>query len=97
MIAGRPTNLWLGLASALFGALEITLVAVGADPAIVATVGGAWLSVVGSIIAVVAFQPPTLSPGDSFTVKTAGDAPNYTTVVAHPPAQDAAPVEKVEP
>ena len=37
-------------------------------------------------------QPPTLAPGDKFTVKPPGDEANYTTTVAHPPAQDPPPV-----
>ncbi len=92
MIFGRPTNLWLGLTTAIVGAISVTAVALGADPTIVATISGAWGGVVGAIILVVANQPPTLNPGDTFTVKTAGDQPNYTTVVAHPPAQDQPPV-----
>lgn len=86
MILGRPTNLWLGLATAIVGAVEVTAVAVGADPTLVATVGGAWGAVVGSIILVVANQPPTLSAGDTYNVQTPAGQPNYQTTVAAPPA-----------
>ena len=94
MIFGRPTNLWLGLTTAVSGAIAASLIALGTDPAIVGTLAGVWQGVLGAAILLIANQPPTLSPGDSFTVKTAGAAPNYTTVVAHPPAQDAPPVVK---
>lgn len=97
MIFGRPVNLWLGLSTAVVGAVSVSAVVLGADPTVVATLGGAWGGVIGAAIALVANQPPTLSPGDTFTVKTAGDAPNYTTVVAHPPAQDAPPMPKADP
>lgn len=97
MIAGRPTNLWLGLATAIVGAISVSAVALGADPAIVATLSGAWGGVVGAVILVVANQPPTLSPGDTFTVKTAAGQPDYTTTVAHPPAADQPPVPEPQP
>ena len=92
MIAGRPTNLWLGLAQAIQGAVAISAVALGADPAIVAPLSGAWGVVVGAVILVVANQPPTVSPGDTVTVQTAAGQPNYTTTIATPPAHDAPPV-----
>lgn len=84
MIFGRPVNLWLGLSTAIVGAISVTAVTLGADPAIVANVSGAWAGVVGAIILVVANQPPTLNPGDTFTIKTPGDAPNTTGVVTPP-------------
>lgn len=84
MIAGRPTNLWLGLSTAIVGAITVTLVAAGFDPTLVATVSGAWGGVVGAIILVVANQPPTLKPGDSFTIQTPSGQPNTTGVVTPP-------------
>jgi hypothetical protein len=86
MIWGRPTNLWLGLATAIVGAISVTSVALGADPAIVATLSGAWGGVVGAIILVVANQPPTLSAGDTYTISTPKGQPNYEATVAAPPA-----------
>lgn len=92
MIAGRPTNLWLGLVTALFGATGGTLIVLGVDPAVVGTLVSAWAGVAGAGIALVAGQPPTLSPGDSFNVATPPGQPNYVTTVAHPPAQDPPPI-----
>lgn len=92
MIAGRPTNLWLGLATAIAGALGTTLLVLGVDPAIVAQLVSAYAGVAGAVIALVAGQPPTLNPGDTFTVQTPKGQPNYETTVAHPPAQDPPPV-----
>ncbi len=40
----------------------------------------------GAVIAVVANQPPTLSPGDSYAIQTPKGSPNYTATVASPPA-----------
>lgn len=92
MIAGRPTNLWLGLVTAGSGAVTATLIALGFDPVLVGTISGAWVGVIGAGIALIAGQPPTLAPGDTFKVETPAGLPNYTTVVAHPPAQDPPPV-----
>ncbi|HLQ47553.1 MAG TPA: hypothetical protein VK233_01175 [Candidatus Dormibacteraeota bacterium] len=92
MIAGRPTNLWLGLATAIQGAVAVSAVALGADPAIVATISGAWGAVFGAIILVVAGQPPTLNPGDKFNVTTPAGQPTAVTTVATPPAADPPPV-----
>lgn len=91
MILGRPTNLWLGLAAALVGFLSVSAVAIGVDPALVASIAGAGTGLLGSMIALVAFQPPTLSPGDTYTIQTPGTQPNYQTTVAKPPAQDPPP------
>jgi hypothetical protein len=45
-----------------------------------------------AIISVIAYQPPTLNPGQQFNVTTAQGQPNYVTTVATPPAADPAPV-----
>lgn len=95
MIFGKPTNLWLGLMTAVVGAVEITLIAFGFDPTIVATVGGAWGAVGGALIVLVASRPPTLAPGDTFNTLTPAGEPNFVTVVATPPAPST-PVQ-VEP
>ena len=84
MIFGRPVNLWLGLTTSIIGAISVTAVVLGADPTIVATGSGAWGGVVGAIILVVANQPPTLSPGDTFKIATPAGQPNTTGVVTPP-------------
>lgn len=84
MIFGRPTNLWLGLLTAIQGAITVTLVAVGFDPAITATISGAWGGVVGALILVIANQPPVLNPGDTFKIQTPAGQPNTTGVVTPP-------------
>ena len=81
MIFGRPVNLWLGLATAIQGAVAVTAVALGADAAIVATISGAWGAVFGAIILVVAGQPPTLTSGDTYQLATPGREPNIQRTV----------------
>jgi len=80
VIFGRPTNLWLGLATAIQGAIAITAVQLGADPTAVATISGAWGAVVGAMVLVVAGQPPTMNVGDSYVVTTPAGSPNVTKV-----------------
>lgn len=92
MIRGRPTNLWLGLVTAISGAIGVTLIALGVDPTVVATLISAYTGVAGAIIAVIAGQPPTLSPGDTFITATPAGQPNAITTVATPPAQDEPPL-----
>jgi hypothetical protein len=93
MIFGRSTNLWLGLTSALSGAVSATLIlGLHLDPVLVGTLAGVWQGVLGAAILLVANQPPTLTPGDTFKVQTPNGQPNYETTVAHPPAADAPPV-----
>ena len=90
MIWGRPQNLILGAITALFNVVILALKASGTEvpPEIVAAVNVA----LAAVITLIAYQPPTLNPGDSFTVQTATGTPNYQTTVATPPAADAAPV-----
>jgi hypothetical protein len=97
VIAGRPTNLWLGLTTALSGAIVATLIALGLDPVVVGTLGGVWSGVLGSAILLIANQPPTLNPGDTFKTATPAGQPTYETTVAIPPAADAAPVPAGNP
>lgn len=93
MILGRPTNLWLGLVTATLGFIQVTAPAVfpGIDVAALATVLGGLGLLLGAFIALIANQPPTLSPGDTFHVQTPEGQPNYVTTVASPPAADPAP------
>ena len=97
MIAGRPTNLWLGLTAAISGAVTTSLIALGFDPAVVGTLGGVWSGVLGAAILLIANQPPTLSPGDTFHTVTPEGQPNFTTTVATPPAADPPPVPEGKP
>jgi len=94
MLFGRPINLWNGLIGAGIG-LAITVI--GATQA--AEVAQQWAIILGAVgtflgiaVAFLAGQPPTLNPGDSFTVKTPSGQPNYQTTVATPPATDPPPV-----
>ena len=91
MILGRPTNLWLGLSSAVVGALAVTAVTLGIDATIVATLSGAYGAVIGAVIILVSNQPPTVNPGDTVHVTTPAGQPTYVTTIATPPAQDAPP------
>ncbi len=80
MIMGRPTNLWLGLTTAIVGAITVSLIALGYDAQVVGVVSGAWGAVVGAIVLVVAGQPPTIKEGDTFKVQTPDDTPNETRI-----------------
>ena len=86
MIFGRPVNLWLGLSTALVGFLTVVAVAVGADGDTVANIAGAGGLFLGAVIALIAGQPPTLNPGDTFKIVTPAGEPNATATVAQPPA-----------
>lgn len=88
MIFGRPTNLWLGLVTAGVALVQGTVVTVVPDvnPTAVATVGALVTAFLGAGIALVAGQPPTLAPGDSYNISTPKGQPNYEATVATPPA-----------
>lgn len=91
MIWGRPVNLWLGLVASAAGAVTISLIAAGVDPTLVANLVGAAVGVLGAAIALVAYQPPTLAPGDTYTIQTPAGQPNYEQTVAKPPAASPPP------
>lgn len=84
MIFGRPPNLVLGAFTAVFNVVVLVLASRGTiiDPGITAAVNLA----AGAVIAVIAYQPPTLAPGDTFHIQTPTGSPNYETTVAQPPA-----------
>ncbi len=86
MIFGRPTNLWLGLVTAVAGAVSVALITAKVDPTLVATLVGSGVTLMGAVIALVAGQPPTLNPGDQFKTVTPPGTPNYVTTVSTPPA-----------
>lgn len=92
MIFGRPQNLILGAITAIFNVVVLALKAQGIelDAALVAAANIALASIIG----VIAFQPPTLNPGDTFNVTTPSGQPNAVTTVATPPAADQPPVPK---
>jgi len=94
MLFGRPINLVAGAFQAVLGAIVLILAAL-APPVIIpaAVVAGVTIAF-GAVIALVANQPPTLNPGDSFNVQTPAGTPNYQTTVATPPAADPAPTPK---
>ena len=90
MIWGRPQNLILGALTALFNVVILALKASGTDvpPEIVAAVNVA----LAAIITLIAYQPPTLNPGDTLNVTTPAGQPTAVTTVATPPAADKPPV-----
>ena len=83
MILGRPTNLWLGLVTAVLGFIQVALLSVRPeiDPTQLGLVLGAAGLLLGAIIALIANQPPTLNTGDKVNVVTpAGEANKVITV-----------------
>ncbi len=74
MILGRPTNLILGAFTAVFNVVVLVLASQGTplDSSIVAGVNVAF----GSVILLIANQPPTLNSGDKFVVQTPAGQPN---------------------
>lgn len=87
MIAGRPTSLWLAAITAIinFGA------GLAASNGVTITVEqlAGINTVVMLVIALIANQPPQLSPGDSYKIVTPKGQPNYDATVAVPPAATA--------
>lgn len=79
MILGRPTQLWLGAAATIWG----LIVAIGHIDPTIAGLGGA---AIGSVILLIANQPPTLAVGDQYNIQTPPGTPNYEATVARPPA-----------
>jgi hypothetical protein len=92
VILGRPTNLILGAFTAIFNVVVLALNGQGhpIDASIVAGINIAAAALIGLI----AYQPPTLNPGQTFNVTTPAGQPAYQTVVATPPAADAPPAAK---
>ena len=90
MILGRPQNLILGAVTAIFNVIALILASQhnAIDPTVYA-----WINIaLGAVITLIAYQPPTLNPGQTFNVTTPAGTPSYQTVVAIPPAAEAAPV-----
>jgi len=97
MILGRPTNLILGAFTAVLGAIVLVLASLTPPIIIPGTVVGALGIAFGAIIGLVANQPPTLNPGQTFNVTTPAGQPNVVTTVATPPAADQPPVPVIVP
>ena len=92
MILGRPSNQWLGAFASIFSAIVIVLGALQPPIVIPSVVVGAVGIAVGAVITLVAGQPPTLNPGDTFKIVTPAGQPNAVTTVATPPAADRPPI-----
>ena len=90
MIFNRPPNLILGAFTAVFNVVVLVLNSQGTpiDPAVVAAINIA----AAAVITLIAYQPPTLNPGQTFNVTTPAGQPTFVTTVATPPAADPAPV-----
>ncbi len=82
MILGRPTNLWNGLVVAAVSLISIVVMqlAPDVDSEVVATIGAAVSLFLGTVIAIVANQPPTLNVGDGYNVVTPSGQPNVSKV-----------------
>ncbi len=67
MILGRPTNLWNGLVVAAVSLISIVVMQLlpDVDSEVVATIGAATSLFLGTVIAIVANQPPTVNSGDT--------------------------------
>lgn len=82
MILGRPTNLWTGLVTAALAVFQIIAVNVLQwDPVTTATLLGAVGIFLGSAIALIANQPPTVNEGDKIHVVTPTDSPVPNTTI----------------
>ena len=83
MIFGRPTNLWLGLVTALLGFIQVAVLAVRpeVDPTQLGLVLGAAGLLLGALITLIANQPPTVNSGSTVNVVTPAGQPNTTVTV----------------
>lgn len=88
MILGRPTNLWLGLTTAVIAAVQVTLITLGYDAVAVGTILGAAGAVVGALILLVANQPPTVNPGSQVNVTTPSGQDTATGTLGVTPGGD---------
>lgn len=83
MIFGRPANLWLGAGTALLNLAFLVAGQMG-SPVNEVIVAAANIAL-AAIIALIAGQPPTLAPGDTYNIQTLKGQPNYEATVATPP------------
>jgi hypothetical protein len=94
VILGRPINLVIAAFQSVLAVIVLILGTLVPPIVIPSAVVAGVVLAFGAVIALVANQPPTLNPGDTFQTVTAPGTPNYTTTVATPPAADAPPVPK---
>ena len=87
MILGRPTNLWLGLVTAVVAAVQVTLITLGYDAVAVGTILGAVGGVLGAAILLIANQPPTVNEGDTVKIATPAGQPNAEIAATIPPLE----------
>lgn len=95
MILGRPTNLWVGAFTITFNLIVLILAALVPPIIIPAVVAGGVGVAFGALVALVANQPPTMNPGDTFNTVTPPGQPNFVTTVSTPPAADKPPKPKL--
>lgn len=83
MILGRPTNLWNGLVVAAVSLVSIVVMQLlpDVDGEVVATIGAASTLFLGSVIAVIANQAPTVAEGSTVNVVTPAGRDNYQATV----------------
>jgi hypothetical protein len=83
MILGRPTNLWNGLVVASVSLVSIVVMQLlpDIDGEVVATIGAAVTLFLGTVIAVIANQAPTVNAGSEVNVITPAGQPNRTVTV----------------
>jgi hypothetical protein len=83
MILGRPTNLWNGLVVASVSLVSIVVMQLlpDIDGEVVATIGAAVTLFLGTVIAVIANQAPTVNAGSEVNVVTPAGQPNRTVTV----------------
>lgn len=83
MILGRPTILWIGLVTAVSGFLTLVLVQLGhVDPVLAGSLVASLAAIAGSVITIIAGQPPVVAPGATVKVQTPAGQPNTALVVA---------------
>ena len=82
MILGRPTNLSNGLVVAAVSLVSIVVMQLlpDVDSEVVATIAAAVTLFLGSVIAIVANQPPTVAVGAPYNVVTPTGQPNVAKV-----------------
>jgi hypothetical protein len=83
MILGRPTNLWNGLVVASVSLVSIVVMQLlpDIDGEVVATIGAAVTLFLGTVIAVIANQAPTVNEGTLVNVVTPAGQDNRTVTV----------------
>lgn len=87
MILGRRTNLWNGLVVAGVSLVSIVVMQLlpDVDSEVVATLGASVTLFLGSVIAVLANQPPTVAEGGNVSVSTTNGEPNVSVPVYSTP------------